>query len=187
MIRARSLAGFVAGVALIVAGCDDPTGFEATAPVATDTLSIFAISGTPPSYPSALDLLNVRPTRVEAGMQFDVAFDIDEEGNAVIYPASLVSTAAPYRVGVRDTAIAFVDLARAPGGTYPFDEPVVLEPGEVAIVETQTPICQYALSPFFYSKIVVDSIDVDLRQLYLRVTIDPNCGFRSFLEGIPRN
>ena len=187
MTRARSLAGFAAGVALVLAGCDDPTGFEATAPVATDTLSLFAISGTPPSYPVALDLFSVRPTRVETGMQFDVAFDIDANGNAVIYPATLVSTTAPYRVGVRDSAIAFGDLARAPGGTYPASEPVVLEPGEVAIIETQTPICQFALSPFFYSKIVVDSIDTDLRKLYLRVTIDPNCGFRSFLEGVPRN
>lgn len=187
MILPRPLAAFAAAVALVAVACDDP--FEPTAqlPVFTDTISLFAMSGTPPSYPSVVNLFNVATGILQSGAQFDIAVDIDEDSNAVIYPAGLVSVGAP-RIGLRDTTIAFEALAHAPRGEYPFEDPVVVEPGTVVIVEVQTQLCQFSFTPFFYSKLVVDSIDHESRKLFMRVTTDPNCGFRSFQNGeIPRD
>ena len=187
MTSRRSLAAFAAGVALVAAACDDPFSVSAQLPVFTDTVSVFAMSGTPPSYPSVLNLFNVNTGILQSGAQFDIALDIDADSNVVIWPSSLVSGGA-LRVGLRDTTIGFGQLDRAPRGTYPFEESLVVDTGTVVIAEVQTSLCQFSLTPFFYSKIVVDSIDHQLRKLFLRVTTDPNCGFRSFEVGeVPRD
>jgi hypothetical protein len=34
---------------------------------------------------------------------------------------------------------------------------------------------------------VIDSVRLTTRQLFLRITAEPNCGFRSFLPGVPRD
>jgi hypothetical protein len=46
-------------------------------------------------------------------------------------------------------------------------------------------LCQFALNPNIYAKIAVDSINLASRTLFLRLGLDPNCGFRSFVAGIP--
>lgn len=178
----RSLAAFAAAVALVAAACDDPFAPAADFPVFGNPISLFAMSETPPSFPSVINLFNIQTGILQAGAQFDLAFDIDDAGNAVIYPSSRVIAGA-LTVGLRDTVIAFEDLDRAPRGTYPAVDSIVVTPGTVVIAEVQSQVCQFQFSPFFYSKVVVDSIDLDLRQLFLRVVTDPNCGFRSFVTG----
>ena len=183
----RRFAAFAAAVALVTVACDDPFAPEADLPVFADTISVFAMSGTPVSYPSVVQLFSVATGLLQAGAQFDIALDIDEDSNVVIYPAGLVSAGAP-RVGLRDTALAFDDLDRAPRGEYQFEDPVVVQPGRIVIAEVSTQLCQFSLTPFFYSKIVVDSVQHDTRKIFLRVTTDPNCGFRSFEVGeVPRD
>jgi hypothetical protein len=46
-------------------------------------------------------------------------------------------------------------------------------------------LCQFAINPNIYAKIVVDSVNLASRTLFLRLGLDPNCGFRSFAAGIP--
>ena len=186
MTRARSIAGLIAGAVLLAAACDDPLDPGAQIPVRTDTLSVFAMTGTPISHPNTLDLFNIITTRLETGAQFDIVFDIDAEGNTLLYPAPLI-TSAPYRIGLRDTTGTFESILRAPTGEYVEDEALVLSPGETAIVEAQNPNCQFTFSPFIYAKIVVDSIHADTREIFFRMTVDRNCGYRSFAEGVPRN
>lgn len=186
MTRARTAAGFLAGVALLAAACDDPLDPGAQIPVRTDTLSVFAMTGTPLSFHSTLDIYNITTTRLETGAQFDIAFDIDEQGNTVLYPARLI-TSAPYQVGLRDTTGTFESILRAPTGEYEDEEGLALAPGRTALVEVQSPNCQFTISPFIYAKIVVDSIHTDTREIFFRMTVDRNCGYRSFEEGIPRN
>jgi hypothetical protein len=38
-----------------------------------------------------------------------------------------------------------------------------------------------------HAKIVVTAINIPSRQLTIRYTVDPNCGFRSFATGIPKD
>ena len=186
MIRVRSIAGLLVGATLVAAACDDPLNPDAQIPVRTDTMAVFAMTGTPVTYPNTLDIFNFVTTRLETGAQFDLVFDIDEQGNTVLYPAPLI-TSAPYRIGLRDTAAAFATVTRAPTGEYEDEEPLVLEPGSTALIEAQNPQCQFSVSPFIYAKLVVDSIHTDTREIFFRLTADRNCGFRSFEEGVPRN
>jgi len=179
-----------------LSACSDPTNLKASLATTVDSLSVFALSGTPPTYPSGIAILARQPVRVDGfgvdGLPFfDVALDIDAAGNAIIYPVKLVviSPRGWRPVGLIKVAGVFDSVTDAPKTGYESDSSLVMAPGEVVVVQsahnTSGDLCQLALSPNIYAKIAVDSIDIASRTLFLRLGLDPNCGFRSFVTGIP--
>ena len=178
-------------VAVILSACGDPTSLKASLPTFVDTLSVFALSGTPPSYPSGVSIVARQAVRVDGFASFDVAFDIDASGNGIIYPVKLVvsSPSGSRPVGMQKSAGTFDQIVEAPKTGYETDSALVMAPGEVVIVETahnsSGDLCQFSLSPNLYAKVVMDSVNLASRTLYLRMVFDPNCGFRSFADGIP--
>jgi hypothetical protein len=54
-------------------------------------------------------------------------------------------------------------------------------------VELQTDICQFQTSQLVYAKLQIKAIAPVSRTIAFRITYDPNCGFRSFLPGVPTN
>ena len=48
-------------------------------------------------------------------------------------------------------------------------------------------VCAFALSPNIYSKLVVDSVSAGTNAIWFRFVANPNCGFRSFAAGLPKN
>ncbi|HUF27535.1 MAG TPA: hypothetical protein VMM18_11205 [Gemmatimonadaceae bacterium] len=183
----RPLAGALAGVALAVVACSDPFANQPQIAVATDSLALYAMTGTPAALPSALNMLAFQPVRMDGASEFDLAFDLDDAGNVIIYPVALV-TVAQFRVGLRDTSAAFEEVAEAPRGTYAFEEPLVVPIGRTVIVEAQSSICQFGLSPFIYARLVVYAVDEAQRRISMALTVNPNCGFRTFLaEETPEN
>jgi len=177
--------------------CTDPTRLTARFDTLQDTLVAFAMSGTPSTYPSALaaavqadDDPSGEPAVVRVGgaIPFDVAFDIDAEGNAVVYPLKLVVSdfGGQRRIGLQRSTTPFDAVLRAPAGGYAYDSAMVARPGEALVIEAQlAPYCANDLLRTIYAKLTVDSVDVGARTIYFRVGVDPNCGFRSFAPGIP--
>ena len=49
----------------------------------------------------------------------------------------------------------------------------------------QTPLCQFDIRQDIYAKFFVDSVLPAERRVKLTARINPNCGFRSLLIGIP--
>jgi hypothetical protein len=90
-------------------------------------------------------------------------------------------------VGVQKLAVAFDSLAKAPGNGYNYDSVTVVSPGDAVVVQASTTYCSLQLTSLLYSKYIIDSVDAGTRQVYLRAVVDPNCGFRSFRAGVPRN
>jgi hypothetical protein len=178
-------------VAAVLNACGDPTNLRASGYTSVDTLSVFALTGTPPSYPSAISILAGQPVRVDGFGAFDVAFDIDPNGRAIMYPVKLViaSPGAARPVGLQKLAALFDSVTEAPSSGYNTETSVAVAPGETVVIQSahngSQDICQFALSPYIYAKIAVDSVNLATRTLYLRMGVDPNCGFRSFAEGIP--
>lgn len=177
-------------VVIALNACGDVTSLKASLPTSVDTLSAFALSGTPPSYPSGVAILARQVVRVDGFASFDVALDIDASGNAIIYPVKLVVASGGSRpVGLQKVPGAFDQVMEAPKTGFESDSALVMFPGEVVIVEsahnTTGELCQFALSPNVYAKIAVDSVNLASRTLYFRLGLDPNCGFRSFATGIP--
>ena len=178
-------------VVTVLNACGNVASLTATIPTYTDTLSLWALSGTPPSYPSAISIPARQIVRVDGFAAFDIAFDIDGNGKAVVYPVKLiVATPGGSRpVGIQKLPRSFDDVLAAPTTGFQTDSSLVIVPGETVVVESphngSGDFCQYAISPNIYAKIAVDSVNLASRIIYLRMGFDPNCGFRSFATGIP--
>jgi hypothetical protein len=187
----RKLAFGAVVASFIFAGCDNTNPFAAQLPTTQDVFTIFALTGTPPAYPSGLNTYGRSPTRVDGNAAFDVAFDINADGNAILYPVKLVvsSVSGDRPVGLRLVPGVWDSVTEAPTGTYQTDSAVVASKGQVVVVQanrgTSGDVCSFNISPFIYSKILVDSIDVKSHTITIQTVMDPNCGFRSFAAGIP--
>jgi hypothetical protein len=188
--RAR-LVSLALGAALVatVAACDDPLGINASTAVQFDTLNAFAMSGTPPGFPSALNTLDGLVVRVDAGFAYDLAMDITPQGGVLLIPVRLMGgqVTASRAVGLQKSTAPFDQILRAPNSGYEFDSSMVAQPGEPVLIQVSSVSCSFALSPLLYSKLIVDSIKPQARIVYFRLVRDPNCGFRSFAPGIPEN
>ncbi|HVD61787.1 MAG TPA: hypothetical protein VNC11_13015 [Gemmatimonadaceae bacterium] len=191
-MKVRKIALGAAAGTLIFVACDDSNPFAAQLPTAQDQYQIFALTGNPPAYPSGLNLFGRTPTRVDGNASFDIAFDIDKAGNAIVYPVKLVvsSIGGDRPVGLKKVAGTFASVTSAPTGTYQTDSAVVAGKDQVVVVENYRglsgDICSFSLSPYIYSKVNIDSVNVVTKTINVTVTVDPNCGFRSFEEGVPQ-
>ena len=190
-MKARLVFLATASVVVGLGACGDPNSLKATAPNVVDTLSVFALSGTPPAYPSGISIVARQAVKVDGFANFDVAFDIDPSGKAVIYPVKLVVTSptGSRPVGLVRVAGTFEQVTSAPKSGYQTDSSYVFVPGETIAIQsphnTAGDICQFAIDPHIFAKVAVDSVNLASRTLYLRMGVDPNCGFRSFAEGLP--
>ncbi|MFN2564735.1 MAG: hypothetical protein ABR499_06965 [Gemmatimonadaceae bacterium] len=196
-MTARLRAGLVAAtlMAAALSACGDPNEPIARFATYADTLELYALNGAPRGAPTALRLLAgvgfgaAVPT--DASLQFDVAVDIDAQGRPVLYPIRAV--AAPFlgrhRVGIQKTDRGFDSIVEAPTSGYTHDSVTVVTVGQVLLLESADPdACSVFLGGgVIYAKMVVDSIRTDTRRLYVRVTGDPNCGFRSLVPGVPED
>lgn len=188
---ARSVAPVALGASLVAAiACSDPLASKATLAVQSDTLVAFAISGTPPQFPAALNTAFRAVVRVDVDHNYDVAFDIDAQGAVRLIPVRLMggATTSARRVGLQKSAVAYSALTQAPNSGYAYDSVVVVKPGEAAAIElTSSDQCVFTFSTLLYSKIGIDSVNTRTREIFFQVTHDPNCGFRSFQPGVPKN
>jgi hypothetical protein len=190
-MKARLALVAAIAVAAVLNACGDPTSIEASLPTSVDTLSVFALSGTPAAYPSGIAIVGRQPVRVDGFANFDVAFDINAQGNAVIYPVRLVvaSPGGSRPVFLQKVAGAFDAVTSAPKTGFTSDTALVMAPGEVVVVQSahnsSGDLCQFALNPNIFAKFAVDSVSLVSRLIYMKMAVDPNCGFRSFVAGIP--
>jgi hypothetical protein len=186
----RKFALAIIASASILTACDDPQLLRAQLPTVLDVYTVFALTGTPAAYPSGINTYIRSAVRVDGNANFDVAFDIDAQGHALIYPVHKVvsSLTSTRRVGLRKVSGSFDDITIAPTGTFA-DSTIVASQGDVIVVQSirngNGDVCQFDISPYIYAKLLVDSIAVDSRTLVVQSLLDPNCGFRSFESGIP--
>lgn len=186
----RKLALALLACASTLTACGDPNLLRAQLPTVSDIYNVFALSGTPASLPSGINTYVRTAVRVDGNANFDVAFDIDADGNAVVYPVHrVVSTLNPSRrAGLRKVPGSFESVTLAPTGTYA-DSAVVVDEGEVVVVQSirngSNDACQFSISPYIYAKLTVTTIALASRSLTVETVLDPNCGFRSFEPGIP--
>lgn len=188
-----------------VAACDDPFRIRASLDVVEDTFVVNSVSdlSAPIASPVAVDLgdqpnlfnASTRaPTVRRLGSEFysiGAGFDfaLDVQGDSVVFlPPRRLTTALSTvrRVGLRRDTIQFENAVAAPRSGYVFDTiSVGARPGNTVFVVTQHPVCASEFSSELYGKVGIISIDAAARTATIRVRVDPNCGFRSFLPGVP--
>jgi len=181
----------MAAIAVGGVACGDLTGVPASLPTLADSTVVYAINGAPPGAPTALHVYAGQLFSADASFVFDVAFDIDASGHAVILPQRAVASglAATHTVGLQTATGTYESLTRAPTSGYRADTALVATPGVPVLVQSTDPnTCGVSLTgTVLYAKLVIRSVDVASRQMVVQFTTDPNCGFRSFLPGIPKD
>jgi hypothetical protein len=152
--------------------------------------ALYALNGSPIGAPTAINTVFAATVRPDATYDFDVAFDLDAEGRPVVLAQRSLghpAAGAGRQVALQAVAGGFDALERAPESRWVLDSLLTLEIGQVAVVRVAATICQFDLSPFVFSKLVVDSVDVASRRIWASALTNPNCGFRSLQPGRPRN
>lgn len=172
---------------LAVAACRDITrSIEPTLDVAEDTITVFAFRGSPASAPSAIDLFLLSARRVGDAALFDVVVDT-AAGSAVLYPAHFIDVEQP-RVAFLKATTPFESITEAPTAGYVDSAAVSLAVGETVIVRGRN-VCANAFAgrDLFYAKVQLLELGTSagFRTARLRLRTNPNCGFRSFADGLP--
>lgn len=188
----------VAALSLLAAtACEDPTAVRETRPPTLVAYELYALTGAPLIYPSAVNLLSRSAVRVEltggSALPFDLAFDLADDGQVVIYPARVL-IAAPELVAARRVGLqawipentSFEDARRAPDRGYQADSAVVVAVGRPVAYELPLPQGTYSFydqqcvaNPVYRGKLVVDSVNASTRAMYVRIVSNENCGGRN--------
>lgn len=181
----------VAVIAVAAAsGCGDATAIKAQFDNRDTTVIVYALNGTPVTVPSAIRLRNGSAVRIDANFSFDIAFDINAQGEAVVHTQRAVASqlVSGHRVGLKLSDGPYEAIVEAPTSGFSFDSSLVLPMGKVLIVDSVDPTCSTfsILGPNIRAKIRLDSVVVERRTIYLRMLHNPNCGFRSLTPGIPK-
>jgi len=185
--RAAFGLGLLALAALVSAGCSDPFKLKAQYANEPFVYSVYGISGAgPANAPAALDLVGRAPVKVDGSFAFDIAFDFDATGKVVILPQKLVGTpiSGSRTVYLQRIGGSYESVLESPTKNWFADSALAVRPGEVVGIKLTSPSCVYQLSSDMHGKIVVDSVKAG-GLIFGRGMINPNCGFRSFAEGVP--
>lgn len=190
----RRLALVVAALSLFgaMAACGSLTRPKAQTENSTDTVTVYALNGTPVDAPAGLWLFGRTAIVVTSAFNFDLAFDIDQQGKATMYTVRYVAGALAnaHTVSLQRYTGEYDALARAPQNGYVADSLYSVSSGDVFIVQTTDPsACGFSIfSNVIYAKVQVLGIDPGTRTVRARFTVDPNCGFFSLApSGIPKD
>lgn len=178
----------LAAAALVVA-CGDPLEPTAQGPNITLSGTVYALSGSPASYPSAFNTTFQTIQRADGQFNWDVAFDIDDQGRVLAYPVRAIggAFAASRQVGIQLATRQFDSLTRAPNDGYVTDSAVVITPPGGIVIQVVSALCQFQFSSVIHAKLFVESVDVAGRKMTVKGLVNPNCGFRSLEPGIPKS
>ena len=182
-------------LAVIVVACGDPTLARATYASGLATSTVYALTGAQASVPTSLKFLT-GVSHANANFEFDVAFDLDASNKPVILPVRVLAGAlagTKKRVGLQVVSGAFNEVREVPAAGYDTLSVKAIAPGTVLAVQLQDPTACYSsynltilTSQLIFAKLVVDSVDISTRRLFVRAVVDPNCGYRQVIaDSVP--
>jgi hypothetical protein len=186
-LRRAAAAAALLAVAVGLGCGPDPFAPRADTPVVRTIFTVWAISGSPAPYPTAYSVQSNATLRLEPTGAFDLAFDITPEGKLRVLPVrEVVNPISGARsIGVQVPGIPYADITAAPRTGYALDSIIELEVGGAFVVQVPSQLCGFSQQPVIFAKFNVDTIVPADRRAFLSGRINPNCGFRSFADGVP--
>lgn len=170
-----------------VACSSDPYAPKALYPATADTLRVLALSGTSPEAESGIRLFSGSSVVPDYSEGFDFALDINDDNEVILIPRSKILTCTVIcQLGVKQVpvdSVPFDSLFDAPQSGYTYDSVTVLPVGVTTAFVTKEIFCQPSnISTYdLYAKMIVDSVRLSDRSIFVRVVSDPNCGFRGLV------
>ena len=187
----RFLVALLVVFTFALGACQDIASPSASYPTIADTLRASALNGTPRGSRSALNLYTPAVTVPNGNLDFDLAFDIDANGNTLLIPVSRIAVCTRVcQVGLQIvTDSTFEQLTRARTRGYTYDSVTTVPTGKPVLIVAKAFACSGDLySSDLYAKLVVDSVHAGDRTIFFRIVTDPNCGFRGLVPGeTPKN
>ena len=182
-LTGAALASLVFGI-LTVLACGN-TGLQPGLSANTiDTVSLYALDGTPLDQPSAFRIASPHVLRTDLSSDFDFAFNLTALDSAVLLPTGAVGLGIGS--GILKVKAAFDAITVVPGGSYVDSLPVRVDSGTVAVVHSRALSCPVTASfSFYYAKLQVMKIDTVARRIDMIVLTNQNCGYRSLEPGNP--
>jgi hypothetical protein len=182
----------VAGLALFAA-CKSPQNLpNAQFPNTVDTVTLYALNGTPIGTPSAYALCGGSSTGCtvpqivhtdQPPVVFDFAFNIDSQ--AVFLPSGVFPGLQKNSGLQTSNAPSFAAVTTAPTDGYIIDKRLVITEGAVVLLRSRTQICADGSTHSLYGKLHVLGLDVPARTIQFEVVVDQNCGYLSLAPGLP--
>lgn len=174
--------------ALVLTGCEDPLALPPPSFQNTlDTATIYALRGTDLTLPSGFDIVNGAPSRTDRAEPFDIAFDLADDGRALLYPAFALGVNTDAAVLI--SSDTFDGLVTAPSEGYERDTAVAVTPGTVFVGRSRSTnqACALLGSLPRYGKFRVLSVNTTARSITIESLINANCGYRDLVVGYPEN
>lgn len=174
---------------VLAAACGDPFALpRARFENVVDTVSLYALSGTPPRTPSGYFIGRdpaPPPTTVltQDGTGFDFAVDLDSAYRPVLLPTGALRVGRGS--GVQLTTLPFDSIAMPPGGAFQLDSGVTVDVGGRAVVHSRQELCTYQIPAVYYAKLQILAVDTATRRIDFQILVNNNCGYRGLEPGIP--
>ena len=179
----RAFAGALTTVG-VLAACGDPLGLpDAAIENRTDTVSLWAASGTSLEKPSAYAVDVRRAIRTDAGGSFDFVFDIDRGGQPQLFPPGAIDLGRTG--GILLVTEPFESIEVAPTDGYQDSLAVAVSVGDVAVIRGRQVSCFLNLAFPYYAKLHILAVDMVQRRIDLEILTNVNCGYRGLAPGIP--
>lgn len=183
-VRGPWLAALAASL-VIASACDSSTGLPvANVANVVDTVSLYALDGTPLPAPSGYSIQSNGVLRTDRFTTFDFAFNITAAGQPVLLPTGALGLGRSS--GIQVQTVGFNAVTIAPTNAYVDTSAVPVDSGTVAVVHSRAAQCSFGAVVFYYGKIEVLAIDTVARRIDFQVLVDQNCGYRGLEPGIPR-
>ena len=185
-MRSRFFLGSGAALAMvIVAGACSSTLGPPTATVdnVVDTVTLYALTGTPVGTPSAYNIQAPGPVRTDSEPGYDFSFDLTG-GQGALYPQGALFGLG--RTSALQYANSFDATTTAPTAGWNDSTALNVSVGTVVLVRSRVITCStYAATVFEYAKLQVLAIDTVGRTINFQILSDVNCGYRDLNTGIP--
>src|SRR3989442_4543077 len=149
--------GTLAALAALAA-CGNSTGLPPAHVVnVVDTVSLYALDGTPLTAPSAYDVETLRTVRTDVTTAYDFIFNIDGAGRALLLPTGAVGLGKQSAILVQSTS--FDAVTDAPTSGYADSTAVEIDSGTVAGIRPPAAPCSLRAIVLLYAQLEGPEID----------------------------
>ena len=172
----------------LLAACSSSLLVPATVANVVDTVTLYALDGTPLGTPSAYAISGRRTVRIETSVVFDFAFNVDSLDQPVLLPIGAIglgSSDTLAQPGFQLTTATFDNVTLAPTDGYETKTPFVVTTGNVALTRSRVQTCANGSSLPLYAKLQVLAIDAAARSIRFQILSDQNCAYRGLAPGLP--
>lgn len=174
----------VVGLAWLVSACSSTTGLPpATLANVVDTVSLYALRGTPIGLPSAYSVQGRTSVRIDQTVALDFAFDYDSIPEPALFSSGALRLGTGS--GLQQVPTAFDATTSAPTTGYVMDRPIAIAPGSVLLVASRPLTCVYGTTVSLYAKLRVLAVDSAAKRVDFAILVNQNCGYHDLQPGLP--